>query len=61
MTWPLAVKMLLMNRFEKWYERWNDGATDEDLVWLDIEVPYTEDELVEGLEEIENLVNSRNN
>lgn len=58
MTWPLAVKMLLTHRFEKWYERWNDGASDEDLVWMDIEVPYSEHELEEGLEEIDHLVNA---
>jgi hypothetical protein len=58
MTWPLAVKMLLTHRFDKWYERWNDGASDEDLTWVQaIEVPYSEQELEEGLEEIANLIN----
>lgn len=36
MRWPDAIKSLLSKRFEELYEQYNDGITDEQLVWEDV-------------------------
>lgn len=59
MTWREAVKRLLKGRFERYYEKWNDDVTDEALVWdqsIDDNFPIREEDLRQGLEEIERLI-----
>lgn len=36
MRWPEAIRELLKFRFETWYEAYNDGLTDEQIVWEDV-------------------------
>jgi len=35
MRWPDAVKSYLASRFEKLYERYNEGRTDQELIYED--------------------------
>lgn len=57
MSWESAVKSLLHARFERYYEKWNEGASDEQLMWLvDDDMSFSEHEYKEGLKEIENLI-----
>lgn len=60
MTWGRAVKELMYFRFERYYENWNEGVTDEEMTWLDLgEMPYTEHEYVEGIKEIERIISQQ--
>jgi len=34
--WPEAVSRLLHLRFERFYEEWNEGRSDEELAWEDV-------------------------
>lgn len=57
MTWAEAVKSLLHARFERYYARWNDNVTDEELMWDEsIEIPFDEEAFQQGMEEIERLI-----
>lgn len=55
MTWPAAVKELLRAKFNKYYEQWNEGTSDEELYWTEESVP-SEQEISEGMKEIEKLI-----
>lgn len=60
MDWSSAVKQLLSLKFERLYERWNEGVSDEQLMWL---TPpdkslVSELEISEGLDEIDRIINS---
>lgn len=55
MTWPQAVSDLIHFRFEKWYDKWNEGASDVDLNWNN-EYPVSEDDVREGMREIEKFI-----
>jgi hypothetical protein len=56
MTWSAAVKALLIYRFEKYYERWNEGLSDEDLVNLGNGVPYSDIKEKDIIGELEDLL-----
>lgn len=60
MPWFVAVKKLHSSRFERYYEKWNDDVTDESILFdPNIEIPLTdveEEQLREGLEEIDRLI-----
>lgn len=57
MSWAEAVSALKQSRFERYYERWNEGVTDEQLVWMNpVEVPYSEQELEKGLDELNSFL-----
>lgn len=59
MTWGEAVKRLLIARFERYYEKWNDNVTDEALMWdqsIEDGFPIDEESLKQGMEEIERLI-----
>jgi hypothetical protein len=49
-TWPEAVHALLQARFERFYQQWNEDATDEDLL-------YSEEEIEKSLDEIQEHAN----
>jgi hypothetical protein len=56
MTWDIAAKALLNSRFEKYYERWNEGITDEQIAWVTTEgETFSDADFAQGLEEIERL------
>jgi len=59
-SWADAVKKLHKSRFERYYEKWNDDVTDEGILFdPSIELPlfeYEEEELRQGLEEIDRLI-----
>lgn len=55
-TWPEAVSALLHFRFEKYYDRWNEGVTDEQIKWVDIHTGISDAEMSEGMKEIEQLI-----
>lgn len=55
MTWADAYGALMLFRFERIYEKWNDGMTDVELIWTSNE-SYNEDLINEGLEEINSLI-----
>lgn len=57
MSWADAVQHLLRAKFDRYYEKWNEGATDEQLMWMvDDDMPFSEHEYKEGLKEIERLI-----
>jgi hypothetical protein len=59
MTWGEAVVKLLHARFERYYEKWNDDVTDEALLFdttLDDRFAISENDLREGLDEIDRLI-----
>jgi hypothetical protein len=47
MRWPEAVTQLLTRRFERAYESYNGGISDEELVLDDIEVAQAVEQLIE--------------
>jgi hypothetical protein len=56
-NWKEAVHYLLHSKFDKFYERWNEEATDEELRWISVEdFPVSEQEMNEGMQEIEALI-----
>lgn len=60
MTWSVAVHELLDAKFEKYYDRWNEGLSDEELYWtVDSSTSVSESEINEGMKEIENLLIDR--
>lgn len=56
-NWPDAYSDLLRFRFDRFYEKWNDGATDIELCWNNTE-PVSDDEVCEGIKEINSLIAS---
>lgn len=59
MTWVEATRQLLLARFERYYEKWNDDVTDEALLFdatLEDRFPINEDDLREGMDEIDRLI-----
>lgn len=57
MSWAEALSEVLRVRFERYYEKWNEGASDEQLMWMvDDDMPFSEHEYEEGLKEIERLI-----
>lgn len=55
MTWPEAVSALLHFRFNRYYEKWNEGMSDAELNWSQ-EFPVNDDEVSEGMKEIEEFL-----
>jgi len=57
-TWSESVEKLLEARFERYYDKWNDNVTDEEILWdesIQDDFPIDEEDLKKGLEEIERL------
>lgn len=57
MTWPEAVSALFHFRFERYYDKWNEGITDEQMKWIDIDLPVSDEEMSEGMQEIDAFLN----
>ena len=57
MDWETAYIELVRFRFDRVYEKWNDGATDIELAWSSIE-PISDQEISEGLEELNSFLSS---
>jgi hypothetical protein len=58
LTWSESVEKLLEVRFERYYDKWNDNVTDEELIWdrsIEDDLPMDEEALKQGLEEIDRL------
>lgn len=60
MGWEVALRDLLRFRFERYYERWNEGFTDEQLMFVEgiDTLPPSEEEISDGMAEIERLTRS---
>lgn len=56
-TWRTAYAELLKFRFERYYEKWNDGASDIELCWND-NAEVSDSEISEGLEKLNALIDS---
>lgn len=57
MNWRVAYAELLKFRFEKYYEKWNDGVSDVELCWNHNE-QVSDQEISEGLEKLNALIDS---
>jgi hypothetical protein len=55
MPWAKAVSELRHAKFERYYEKWNDGASDEELYWTKENDP-SDYEMSEGMREIEKII-----
>lgn len=60
MSWHDAVMKLIHVKFERFYEKWNEGLTDEELYWTNTESNVSDDEISEGMQEIEKLISEDN-
>jgi hypothetical protein len=62
MTWPVAVKALIYHKFERFYEKWNEDATDAELEWGETgKVVVSEKDVAEGMQEIDRIIESGGN
>jgi len=52
-TWKEAVKVLLNKSFEEFYEKYNGGLSDEELMWTPTENEPNEEEIIEFLQQFE--------
>ena len=57
MTWDTALTELKRFRFERFYEKWNDGASDIELCWNNHE-PISDEVISEGLEKLNSFIAS---
>lgn len=60
MDWETAYIELMRFRFERYYEKWNDGATDIELCWNTHE-SISEQEISEGLEKLNSFISELEN
>lgn len=56
MSWHDAVLALFKARFDKYYEKWNEGLSDEELYWTNTESKVSDAEISEGMKEIEKMI-----
>jgi hypothetical protein len=56
LRWPEAVAKLLSVRFERWYDEYNEGVSDEQLPWEDLKTNGDFDE-DKAKAEVEQLIN----
>lgn len=54
--WPEAISRLLLARFNRWYEEYNEGVSDEQLPWEDVKTGGHYDE-EKAKAEVEQLLN----
>jgi hypothetical protein len=57
MDWPSAYHDLQMFRFERFYEKYNEGTSDVELCWNTNDEP-SEQEISEGLEKLNSFISS---
>ncbi len=53
MRWPEAVTQLLQRRFERYYDEYNEGFTDEELQWDETTLREEVEKLIEDTSRVE--------
>lgn len=56
-SWPDAYAELMRFRFNRIYEKWNEGTTDIELAWANDEA-FSDEEISEGMKKLTTLIDS---